>query len=143
MRRLHYFLKIAADNTSLQVQESQESFGGEHDHPAEINQGEIKTHETFEAARLAAIDCANAAKFSPESGTWEITIETKDPRLTATTTTFGEAHEPMTAETPDADLSAWAADRRAAWTYYRAKGAEGIAAGYPFQAGGVWTVKTI
>ena len=72
--KLHYFVKQTA-NGRFQAQESQESYGGEHDHPAEIVGGVVVTYETVAAAGWAAVNAANVARCSPETRGWTITCD--------------------------------------------------------------------
>lgn len=58
--KLHYFVIENADGT-FQAQESQASYGGEHDHPAEIVDGRVITYATLEEAGEAALRARNEA----------------------------------------------------------------------------------
>ncbi len=62
--------------------------------------------------------------------------------MTNTNETFGAAHDTTGSLEGDA-LSAWAADRRAAWAFMRAQATLGNSAGYPAQVNGVWTVRVL
>jgi len=74
--KLHYFVKQTA-NGRFQAQESQASYGGEHDHPAEFEGEEgalrVKSYATAEEAGRAALAAANEARCSPDGQCWVIT----------------------------------------------------------------------
>jgi len=72
--KLHYFVKQTPDGR-FQAQESQESYGGEHDHPAEIEDGVVVTYATVAAAGYAALRAANEAQCSPDGRRWTITCD--------------------------------------------------------------------
>lgn len=72
--RLHYFVKQNLDGT-FQAQESQESYGGEHDHPAEIVDHKVVTYTTLAEAQMAVRQACNEAKCSPDARHWRITSD--------------------------------------------------------------------
>jgi hypothetical protein len=83
--KLHYFVKRTGDGR-FQAQESQASYGGEHDHPAEFETIEggkgaqrVKTYATPEEAGRAAITAANEARGMGVSH-WVITVNPLPPR---------------------------------------------------------------
>lgn len=69
--RLFYFVRENLDG-SYQAQESQASFGGEHDHPAEIVDHKVVTYARLEDAQLAVRRAANEARCSPDARYWRI-----------------------------------------------------------------------
>ena len=75
--RLHYFVKANADG--FQVQESQESYGGEHDDPAEFEEGQVVTYPGLELARRAAVRCFNEATHQAAGSAWRVTLDVTSP----------------------------------------------------------------
>jgi hypothetical protein len=76
--RLHYFVKRV--NGRFQAQESQASYGGEHDHPVEIVGGKVVTHGTFVAAAAAARKAYNEVREDATAEGWRVTINTKEAK---------------------------------------------------------------
>jgi hypothetical protein len=77
--KLHYFIVENTDGT-FQAQESQESYGGEHDHPAEIEGGKVTVYATQAEASAAVLRVRNEAQCSPLSTSWRITMDRKTVR---------------------------------------------------------------